>query len=241
VLFPLLRALDHSYFEDFWKVPGYLGANPPESLVRARIQHKTAVKRVVSAGEARANAPAGGVNTAWLQLKAEAPVGFELDSVPSGSLQGAFLILKSGDTAGKDLPIGKIAGNTVFVEINPFGQNDSHTVSAIKAGDEVRIDNSDFLAAQYYHRYQVPTPDFYVWDQFRGLDGKPIYPQRPKFIGPMITGAGSLQSGRFQGKMIVVESLMDQDAFAVAGRLVSDESEGRARRASRPELPALVH
>jgi len=31
----------------------------------------------------------------------------------------------------------------------------------------------------------------------------------------MITygGAGSLQSGKFKGKMIVVESLMDQDAF----------------------------
>jgi hypothetical protein len=32
-------------------------------------------------------------------------------------------------------------------------------------------------------------------------------------IGPMVTGAGSVQSGRFKGKMIVVESLMDQDAF----------------------------
>jgi hypothetical protein len=86
-------------------------------------------------------------------------------------------------------------------------------VKALKPGDQVQIDNSDFLAAQYYHRHQVPTPDFYVWDQFRGPDGKPLYPQRRMLIGPMVTGAGSVQSGRFKGKMIVVESLMDQDAF----------------------------
>ena len=86
-------------------------------------------------------------------------------------------------------------------------------MKAIKAGDEVVIDNSDFLAMQYYHRYQVPTPDFYVWDQFRGPDGKPLYPQRPKLIGAMMTGAGSVQSGKFKGKMILLESKMDQDAF----------------------------
>ena len=88
-------------------------------------------------------------------------------------------------------------------------------MKSIKVGDEVEIDNSDFLAAQTYHRHQVPTPDYYVWDQFRGPDGKPLYPQRAKLIGPMITygGAGSLQSGKFKGKMIVVESLMDQDAL----------------------------
>jgi len=77
----------------------------------------------------------------------------------------------------------------------------------------VILDNSDFLAAQYYHRHQVPGPDFYVWDQFRGPDGKPLEPQRKMLIGPMVTGAGSIQSGRFKGKMIIVESLMDQDAL----------------------------
>jgi hypothetical protein len=88
-------------------------------------------------------------------------------------------------------------------------------MKSIKAGDEVQIDNSDFLAVQYYHRHQVPTPDYYVWDQFRGSDGKPLYPQRPRLLGPEFarSGAPAAQTGRFQGKMIVVESLMDQDAF----------------------------
>jgi hypothetical protein len=75
------------------------------------------------------------------------------------------------------------------------------------------LDNSDFLASQYYHRHQVPGPDFFVWDQFRGPDAKPLEPQRKMIIGPMVTGAGSVQSGKFKGKMILVESLMAQDAF----------------------------
>jgi len=213
VLFGGIRMIDHAYFEDFWKVPGYLGANPPDSLLRSRVQHKTTVKKVLTAGDPEARAASGGVDTAWQQLKAEAPVGFQLESVPVGDLEEAFLLIKSGDAAGKDLLVGRVSGNTVFIGSNPFAGDNSQVLKAIKAGDEVVIDNSDFLAMQYYHRYQVPTPDFYVWDQFRGPDGKPLYPQRPKLIGAMMTGAGSVQSGKFKGKMILLESMMDQDAF----------------------------
>ena len=53
-------------------------------------------------------------------------------------------------------------------------------------GDAVEIDNRGFLAAQTYHRHQVPTPDFHVWDQFRNADGTPIYPQRPLLLGPAV-------------------------------------------------------
>ena len=216
VLFPLVRMLDPTYFShDFWTVPGYLGANPPEYLKRARVQLKTKVTKVLTVENPETSKALGGVDTAWKQLQAEAPVAFEVESVPQSKLDGAFLYFKTGAASGKNLAIGKIVGNTVAIGINPFAPTDSATLKSIKVGDEVEIDNSDFLAAQTYHRHQVPTPDYYVWDQFRGPDGKPLYPQRAKLVGPMITygGAGSLQSGKFKGKMIVVESLMDQDAL----------------------------
>ena len=44
---------DPQYFEDFWTVPGYLGANPSDSLVQARVQHKTTVVRPILIGEAQ--------------------------------------------------------------------------------------------------------------------------------------------------------------------------------------------
>ena len=98
-------------------------------------------------------------------------------------------------------PIGGAAGAPAQVQV--------------AAGDEIEIDNSNYLAAQTYHRHQVPGPDYPVWDQFRNPDGTPKYPQRPRLLGPGFqqSAAGTLPTAQFNGKMIVVETLMDYDAF----------------------------
>ena len=63
-------------------------------------------------------------------------------------------------------------------------------------------------------RHQMPPPEFYVWQQFRDSDGKPLYPQRPLLPNAGGVGPGyASQSGRFSGKMIVVECLMDEAAY----------------------------
>jgi hypothetical protein len=212
VLFPLVEQLDPSYFQDFWTVPGYEGVNPSPSLAQARIQHATTVAKTVSAGDPEVVRSFGGVDAAKQALR-ESQIGLQMETMPSGSLEGAFVAVKSGESKGKKLPVGKVVGKTIFIAVNPFGADNSKDVKAIKVGDDVVLDNSDFLAVQYYHRHQVPGPDFYVWDQFRGPDGKPLEPQRKMLLGPMVTGAGSVQSGKFKGKMIIVESMMDQDAL----------------------------
>jgi hypothetical protein len=226
VLFDTVMMIDPTYFQEFWTVPGYLGANPSESLRRAHIQHGTTIGQVVTAAEAgrqglplkelAANEPAGAVGNAWKSLldqsAAQGPVGVRLASMPAGDLLGAKLVVKTGAAAGRKLSLGAVAGD--FAMIRPVGGADQ-VLKALQPGDEVVVDNSDFLAIQTYHRHQVPTPDFYTWDQFRGPDGKPLYPQRPRVLGPLMAkgAVGALQTGRFQGKMIVVESLMDEDAF----------------------------
>jgi hypothetical protein len=59
------------------------------------------------------------------------------------------------------------------------------------------------------------TDDFPVWEQFRKADGTPMYPQRPMVLGPIFAAAaaGTVQTGLFEGKMIVVESLLDREAL----------------------------
>jgi hypothetical protein len=54
-----------------------------------------------------------------------------------------------------------------------------------------------------------------VWKQFCHADGAPIYPQRPLLLGPLFAAgaAGTVQTGRFTGKMIVVASLLDREAL----------------------------
>ncbi len=198
--------LDPTYLDDFWSKPGYLGTDPRSSVRAARIQHEATVVDVIPGGQK--------------QLK--------LSSVPTGDLTGADVIITSGAAAGKTAPLGRIASDgkgqiglvyeSVGVTIDVMA--DPAVVDIIQAGDEVRIDNSRFLALQTYHRHQFPpaNPDFDypdVYDYFRGPDGTPKYPQRGVDIGAAGTlgATGEIPTGRFNGKMIVVECLHDGDAL----------------------------
>ena len=107
ILFNLVRAQDPTYFKsDFWNVPGYAGANPSRALQQARVQLKTKVTKVISTGDANQPAGArGGVDTAWNQFQAQAPVVFEVENVPAKALSDAFLLILSGDGAGKVGPL----------------------------------------------------------------------------------------------------------------------------------------
>lgn len=220
---PVLEQIDSKYFEDFWTVPGYLGADSSSSAVRDRIQHKTVITEanLVSNYKHERNENTTGADDAWARFKGIDLSVFqpwmELKSVPTGDLYltGANIVFLSGDAAGQKVPLEKLDGNKAFVA-EGFGiQGLAEILEKVKPGDEVMIDNSNFIAVQTYHRHQVPSHDFHVWDQFRDEDGKPLYPQRPFLVGPMITngGCGSVQTGRFNGKMIVVASLLDESAF----------------------------
>ncbi len=222
-IYPGLLMIDKNYFTDFWTVPGYLGANPPASLLKGRIQQVSKIKTGIPGeqaiklgltydplpGEAHGTADA-----AWKALGEKdgtMPVAFQLDS-PLSTVQflGGDLIIRSGAAAGKSLLLTQVAGDKVVL-----GSNDLKVLGQIKPGDEVQVDNSNFLAAQTYHRHQVPGKDYPVWDQFRDADSKPVYPQRPLLVGPLLAkgATGTLQSGKFTGKMILIGSLWDTEAY----------------------------
>ena len=184
--------LDPTYLDDFWSKPGYLGTDPTSSVRAARIQHEATVVDVIP-GRRK-------------QLK--------LSSVPTGDLTGADVIITSGAAAGKTASLGRSVGDTIGFTADPT------VVDSIQADDEIRIDNSRFLALQTYHRHQFPpaNPDFDypdVYDYFRNPDGTPKYPQRGVDIGAAGTlgSTGQIPTGRFNGKMIVVECLLDGDAL----------------------------
>jgi hypothetical protein len=216
---PVIEQIDPSYFEDFWTVPGYLGAEPNSSAVRDRLQHKTVITEtnlVFNNMKAREENTTG-VDDAWQRFKSIDLNVFQpwmrLESVPAEDvyLTGTNIVFLTGDAAGEKVPLEKLEGDKAFVA-EGFGlQGLVEILEKVKPGDEIILDNSNFIALQTYHRHQVPSIDFKVWDQYRDEDGKPLYPQRPVLIGPMMAegGAGSIQSGCFEGKMIVVASLLD--------------------------------
>jgi hypothetical protein len=224
VLYQGVVMADSQYFtEDYWHKPGYLGANPPESLVKARIQKTSKIKGGIPLDQAIAfglvepvsEEARGTADLAWKSLggaEGGMPAAFQLDDrMPDVDFMGGDLIIKSGDAAGMTLQLTKVAGDKVA--LGPT--NSPEVLFRIHPGDEVQVDNSNFLAVQTYHRHQVPGKEYSVWDQFRDEACNPIYPQRPMLLGPIFTmsAAGSLPTGKFCGKMILLGSLLDREAF----------------------------
>jgi len=198
--------LDPTYLDDFWTKPGYLGTDPASSVRAARVQHEATVVDVIP-----------GRRT---QLR--------LTSVPTGDVTAEDVVITSGAAAGKVASLGRVAadglgqiGLVYGSEGDTIDITASRTiVESIQPGDEVRIDNSRYLALQTYHRHQLPPadPEFDypdVYDYFRNEDGTPRYPRRGVDIGAAGTlgSTGHIPNGRFEGKMIVVECLHDGDAL----------------------------
>lgn len=224
-VYQAIQAADPTYFTDFWTKPGYLGHDHPEQFATARLQHESDVlapitqAEAVTAGintDASSEADRGGVDTAFLANASERDrlVAFRIADAPSSvGFLGGDLVVMSGAAAGKSLPVARIVGNVVVL-----GVGDLEAAQKIRPGDRVRVDNSNFLALETFHRHQTPPEGFPVWDQFRNPDGTPIYPQRARLLAPgFVPASPRVMTGEFEGKMIVVESLWDREAMPWQG------------------------
>lgn len=225
VLEPMIQAMDPAYFEDFWTVEGYEGADPKSGAARDRLQFEGVVQAVHLPGPAEDAAAVdsrNGVDTAWQKMLASANGGaILLVEAPTGKLylKGCKIHIESGEAAGQTLLLESIQDNCLLLGAC-YGMDDvSDVLSRIEAGDRLRLDNSNYIAIQSYYRHQVPDdPAFHAWDQFRSPDGTPTIPQRRLLPGSLMTGTGgTVQHGNFQGKVIVLCALMDESSCPWCG------------------------
>lgn len=226
VLYRHIPEFDPSYFTDFWTKPGYLGMDKEGSAVRDRIRFETVITgihrketEIRGLAESIDTQNAYGVDEAWKHLIGKGgmfPV-LELDDFPQDDVytNGLTMTFLDGELAGEQINLFWLGKKLVTGKPDTSGRNLKQIMEKIEEGVRVLIDNSDYLAVQTYHRHQVPELEFHAWDQFRDREGKPIYPQRPVLISPLIAnlGAGSVQQGTPNVKIIVVDSLMDESAF----------------------------
>ena len=187
VLAPGVKQMDPAYFEDYWNVPGYMGADPDSSAARERICMDTKVKlqyvpgkkAKLLSGKEEAVDTRNGVNDAWKKMISSAGTDtepwLELEKAPVPAdgcdlyLKGLVMSVKSGAAAGKKVQIGRVEDNRIYL-MEGFGMdNIAEVLDLIETGDEVHLDNSDYIAIQTYHRHQVPSLDYKAWDQFLSL------------------------------------------------------------------------
>ena len=224
VLYPTIKMIDGEYFELFWKDSGYLGADPTSSVHRDRVEHTTDAAAVLRRRDQPDLGPLAdpfeaesrsGVDESFKgkgdDRLGELVVAVRLATPPSQVVQTAELRVTSGEAAGTTVMIKGVFNDLAVIDF----PDRYPELGQLAAGDQVEIDNCNVLAAQTYHRHQVPGPEYAVYDQFRGPDRTPLYPQRPFLLGPRFcaAAAGHVPTGDFEGKMIVVEALLDREAF----------------------------
>ena len=227
VLYPTVVMMDQAYFnDDFWNKPGYYGHDHPESFEGYRIQQPSRIKRFVYTDEAVrigliapiSEADRGSADKSWAAAggSSDKPVAVELtDPLQKVQFLGGDLVATSGEANGVAFQLSNI--NSTMAAFGPTVSDADLT--KLKVGDEVRVDNSNFLAVQTIYRHQVPDGHLAGWQMFEDADGKPVYPQRPMLLGPVFTqgAAGTLPTGNIHGKVILCCSLMDREAFAWQG------------------------
>jgi hypothetical protein len=160
-LVDMIRLMDPSYFVDFWTLPGYLGSNPPKSLLDAKITHKTTIKKIIMTKEAQAMKLPISLSSSFANGLQESPAAFVLDSNPFGNPLGATMLVTSGNAKGAIMYISGIVQKNIT--LFGFGIAASSSISKLKPGDSIDIDNSVYLASQTYHRHQDPGPEYPVW------------------------------------------------------------------------------
>jgi len=250
VLTQAVDRMDPGYYKDFWTIPGYLGADPGGSAARDRISYVTTIADIQMPGtrtESTDRDSLTGVDEAWQKVRGDSVLAgktwLRLTKMPTdGSyIFGTLMTIQSGEAAGFAVPLESLQAGLLSVGAGFGIANMAEMLGKIKPGDQVRLDNSDYLALQTYHRHQLPVRGFAEsWDQYRDAAGVPIYPQRPAVIGTGLAASGchKIQSGSFSGKMIVVASLQDEAAFPWNAdwyrRLVNE-------RPGRRLFPALVY
>lgn len=242
VLTPGVAMLDPTYYEDFWKLPGYLGTAENSSAVRDRVHIETKITEILdSQGVLKGVADsideknAYGVDEAWKNQmnKAVRMPYLRLANFPEEDayLMGLKIRFRSGALSGETFTVKWVRENVVTIDNSMDARDLAAMFDQVKVGDEVLLDNSDYIALQTYHRHQVPGREYKAWDQFRDENGEPLYPQRALLAGPIMAkgGSGSIQEGTPTCKMIVLESLMDESAFPWQADWYRNEVEKHAK------------
>lgn len=206
----VIRVIDPTYADDFWIKPGYLGTEKSalgDIFRNATVSFEAIVEETVTDG---AGIPVSMILETTHGLpppKAWVNEFYDFTILaPNGSILGVL--------AGKFDRITKTA--TINSSINS-SSNTQYLPWSLAKGAKVRVDNQWSLAMRAYYRHQVPDgAGFYGFDQLRKPDGSPKFPQRQIDASRKIsegTTGGATHSGRIYGKIIVIQNLMDSDAF----------------------------
>jgi hypothetical protein len=196
---------DPTLVDDFWSVPGHIGADG--GLAASVVDIRAKVARILTRRDLGDNADVAVTQGFWGQSNDDSPLGLVLETpVDLARIPGSRITMLSGAEAGQKRVCIATAGDALLVGLH-IGER---PLEKIAVGDEMAIDNRAFLTFCYGHRHQVDRalPSTAALCAL----GRPIYPQRPVNQATTLVGVG--QTGRFSGKMIFVNNMFDTNELA---------------------------
>lgn len=211
----LFDKYDPTYFTDFYTKPGYIGHDNPASLAPWRVSHPTRVRRTLTAQELADYTSdvksvdqmgIGEQSRIFMSPRRSPPARNVALLIEGGNLDMmgcARVEFKTGAGVGRNLYVLGVTGDALVVSGvgNEF-------LDGVKAGDEVLIDNSRYLAFCHHYMHQV-EPRFEEWGQ-SVVDGQPIYPQRAR-LERLFSGDYNFDlTGK---KVIIVNGLQDRGTW----------------------------
>ena len=195
----IVRGRDAGYFEDFWNVPGYAGADG-DPLVQSLRLEETVTVTDVYAGADFPGAEDSEDDMLLVTLRGGLPpdarVAIRVDSPHTARYVGAMLTLPDG----RRLQCSHVAGQVILAAFDPKGFVD------VAPGTKLTVDNRDLLAFAWYHRHFVGR-SYPELDHFF-VDGHPLYPQRARGLDRV-----TVPKGDFEGRMILIQNLADRECW----------------------------
>jgi len=211
------------YFDAFWTEVGHAGADG--ALENAVLDVKATVARAVNSHEA-SEYPISGFGRMLLTSPPDKQVGIVLTDDTLEGVDGARITITSGAAAGRQLYCVTSADGLLVG--SSMGAAQTLLFDGVEPGDEVHVDNRDFLAYCYSYRHHAGTAE-----EVRRLavDGQPVYPvhdwldmastSSPVFGGIDITGA-------LRRPLFLIQHTHDSSGWPSGGTGYADSVRDRA-------------
>jgi hypothetical protein len=206
------RAPQSEYFTAFWSEPGHAGADG--QVDDSVIDIKTTVTKTVTAQEAVALGVLG-FGSMLLAAPSDKRVGIVLSGDAAEGAEGARITITSGAAAGRQLYC--VASADGLLLGSAIGEAQTLLFDGVEPGDEIHVDNRDFLAYCSYYRHHLTSPD----DVRRlSMDGHPIYPQH-ELVGATSLGSavfGPMElTGAIRRPVFLIQHTHDTSGWPVGG------------------------
>jgi hypothetical protein len=204
----LMQAEVNPYFQDFWNKPGYKGHDSRDELTSFLIDYDATVDKVLKTSEMPVDTIAARIASAG--AVSDETSAITIDKYPADRTQlfGAKITITSGKAKGRAVPCSQVEDGLMLTSV----ESNADLFDGVQPGDDVHIDNYDFIAwcHMFLHQLDLPQdgePELPVeWGGLKAwtVDGIPLHPQLPR-----IDAGARGHTGNFSGKVIHVNTSHD--------------------------------